>query len=347
MFQLRKILFLGIFVTILVSAYLYKRSYSLIQPITSIGTKIVNEVILTPTPIPFYDLTIPSLRVRNYESRIGDLVKAYERENYTAYTTSYDSEGLRINGLLTKPSGVMPQGGWPAVVFVHGYIPPKEYQTLEKYNDYVDFLARNGLVVFKIDLRGHGSSGGESSGAYYSSDYIVDVLSAYKALQNSGFVNKIGLWGHSMSGNVVLRSMASMPSIPAVVIWSGAVYSYTDFAKYSISDSSYQPPQMSSERVRKRQQLLSLYGEPSENSSFWKQVAATNYLDDLKGAIQIHHAVDDPVVKIGYSRDLMAFLDKTHVPHELYEYPSGGHNLTGSSFTQAMQRTVDFYKKNL
>jgi len=76
-------------------------------------------------------------------------------------------------------------------------------------------------------------------------------------------------------------------------------------------------------------------------------VAPTSYLNDLKGAIEINHAEDDTVVNIGYSRDLMALLDKTKVPHEFYTYPTGGHNIEGSSFSSAMQRTVEFFKKYL
>ncbi|OGK18133.1 hypothetical protein A2866_06600 [Candidatus Roizmanbacteria bacterium RIFCSPHIGHO2_01_FULL_39_8] len=76
---------------------------------------------------------------------------------------------------------------------------------------------------------------------------------------------------------------------------------------------------------------------------FWQQLAPTNFLDDLKGAIQIHHAVNDPVVNIGYSRNLKSLLDKTPVIHELVEYQDGGHNLSGSPFNQAMQKTVDFF----
>ncbi|MBI2617279.1 alpha/beta fold hydrolase [Candidatus Gottesmanbacteria bacterium] len=302
-----------------------------------------------PTPFPFRDITIPYLRERSYQSSLGDLEKISESGNYTSYVTNYDSDGLKISGLLTKPLGEMPSQGWPAIIFVHGYIPPKTYQTTSQYSDYVDYLARNGFVIFKIDLRGHGNSEGEPSGAYYSSDYIVDVLNAYNALESSPFVNpkKIGLWGHSMAGNVVLRSMASKPTIPAVVIWAGAVYSYVDFREYGISDASYQPPQMSSERVRKRQQLLDTYGQPSEESFFWNQVAPTNYLSELKGAIQIHHAADDDVVDIAYSRNLISLLSKTSVPNEFHEYPQGGHNLTGSSFTLAMDNTIEFFRKYL
>lgn len=88
------------------------------------------------------------------------------------------------------------------------------------------------------------------------------------------------------------------------------------------------------------------YGSLSATSVFWRQVAPTN-LNDLKGAIEIHHAQDDTVVNIGYSRDLIALLDKTKVPHQYYEYPTGGHNISGESFTLAMQRTVEFFKKYL
>ena len=73
----------------------------------------------------------------------------------------------------------------------------------------------------------------------------------------------------------------------------------------------------------------------------------TKYLSDIKGAIQIHHAVDDDVVNIGYSRDFDLLLDNTSIYHELNEYPSGGHNITGVSFSQAMRKTADFFKKYL
>ncbi len=214
---------------------------------------------------------------------------------------------------------------------------------------YVDYLARNGFVVFKIDLRGHGDSEGEAGGGYFGSDYVVDTLNAYAALQSADFVNPkaVGMWGHSMAGNILLRSFVVKPDIPAVVIWAGAVYSYVDRDKYGINDNSYRPPGLSTNTQNRRQQLQQQYGSPSATSVFWKQVIPTNYLNDLNGAIQIDHAIDDDVVNIGYSRDLISLLDKTKVVHELNEYPSGGHNIEGVSFMQAMQKTVEFFKKYL
>lgn len=311
--------------------------------------KILTNSSPTPTPFPFQDMTIPYLRSRNYESRLGELTKYSETSLYTSYLTSYTSDGLKINGLLTIPKEEMPEGGYPAIVFVHGYIAPTIYETTQRYNDHVNYLARNGFVVFKIDLRGHGDSEGEAGGAYYSSDYVIDTLNAFSALQNYEVVNPraIGLWGHSMAGNVTFRAFAAKPDIPAVVIWAGAGFTYTDLAEYRISDNSYRPPQQNTQRARKRQQLREAYGDFDPNHDFWKMVTPSNYVNDLKGAIQLNHAVDDNVISIEYSRNLNKILDSTSVIHELYEYPSGGHNITGGNFTKAMQNTVEFYKKYL
>lgn len=303
----------------------------------------------SPTPMPFEDLTIPYLRSRPYTGVLGKLEQVSAGSSYTSYSTSYLSDGLKINAQLTIPNGDMPLEGWSAIVFVHGYIPPSLYETFKNYAAYVDYLASEGFVIFKVDLRGHGNSEGTPGGAYYSSDYIIDVLNAKSALQKSDFVNpqKIGLWGHSMAGNVVSRAMAVDTSIPAVVIWAGAVYTYSDMQKYGIQDNSYRPPSDQSQRTRRRTQLFEKYGQFNPESAFWKSVPMTNYLSDIKGAIQIHHAVDDDVVNIGYSRDFDLLLDNTSIYHELNEYPSGGHNITGVSFSQAMRKTADFFKKYL
>jgi dipeptidyl aminopeptidase/acylaminoacyl peptidase len=244
----------------------------------------------------------------------------------------------------------MPDGGWPAIVFVHGYIPPTQYQTNgAAYSSYVDYLANNRFVVFKIDLRGHGDSEGEPGGGYFGADYVSDALHAYAALERADFVNpeRIGMWGHSMAGNILLRSAAVKQDIPAVVIWAGAVFSYLDQRKYGIQDGSYRPPDIASATRSRRQELFDKVGSPSAESEFWRAMAGTSFAADLKGAIELHHAVDDDVVNVGYSRDLADVLKEASVPHELHEYESGGHNISGASFNLAMGRTVEFFRKYL
>jgi len=53
--------------------------------------------------------------------------------NYSRYIASYRSDGLKIYALLTVPKGEKPKTGWPAIIFNHGYIPPDQYRTTERY----------------------------------------------------------------------------------------------------------------------------------------------------------------------------------------------------------------------
>lgn len=278
--------------------------------------------------------------------------------NYKRYIASYQSDGNKIFGLLTVPFEDPPEGGYSAIVFNHGYIPPKQYVTTEKYVSYVDYLARNGFVVFKIDLRGNGESEGTPTGSYFSSGYTIDAISALKSLQKLDYVNpdKIGMWGHSMAGNLVLRAALVEEDVGAVVIWSGAVYSYEDFGKYRLNDSSYvrreNDPHYDSRDLENplTKEVSKLRDDPEQvdfTDDFWSEISLTQNINYLGAPVQLHHTVNDPVVNIGYARDLADVLDANDKTYELYEYSGGGHNIDSPYFEQAMQRTVDFFKNEL
>ena len=93
---------------------------------------------------------------------------------YNQYVASYQSDGNKIDALMSVPVGEKPAHGWPIIVFNHGYIAPSEYRTTERYVRYVESLTLAGYIVFKPDYRGHGSSEGEpaSGGGYGDPGYI-------------------------------------------------------------------------------------------------------------------------------------------------------------------------------
>lgn len=277
-----------------------------------------------------------------------------DRSSYHQHLVSYLSEGNRIYGLLTIPFEEPPPAGYKAVVFNHGYIPPATYQTIERYTAYVDYLARNGFVVFKIDLRGHGNSEGEPTGSYFSPAYTIDAIAALKSLQKLDIIDPqgIGMWGHSMAGNLVLRAMLVEPDIKAGVIWAGAVYSYDDFAQYGITDNTYRPPatpetQETPDPRRSSREIFDTYGRPDTQIEYWQAVSLTENIEYLVNPLQLHHAQDDSVVNIGYSFDLAAVLQENGKQYEFFSYEGGGHNLNSPYFNQAMQRTVEFFRDNL
>ncbi len=308
---------------------------------------------IPPTPVFAIgsELTIDALLGRTIEG--GDITIEQQLEdgaNYARYIASYLSEGNRIYGLLTVPFGDPPADGFKAVVFNHGYIPPDQYRTTERYVAYVDALARAGFVVFKIDLRGFGNSEGEPTGTYFSPAYTIDAISALKSLQTLDYVDPegIGMWGHSMAGNLLLRAMLIEPAIKAGVIWAGAVYSYDDFSRYSIEDPSYNPSSAATSSSRRiGQQIREMYGPPDTAVPFWKAVSLTEHIDLLQSPLQLHHALNDNVVDVRYSDDLAAVLNAAGKAYEYYQYESGGHNIASPAFNDAMRRTIEFFQKNL
>ncbi|MEP0764259.1 MAG: alpha/beta fold hydrolase [Chloroflexota bacterium] len=297
------------------------------------------------------DLTIAALLEREIEgSEITFEQQLADGPSYAQHIVSYISEGNKIYGLLTIPFGDVPAGGFKAIVFNHGFIPPASYRTTERYVAYVHTLASHGFVVFKIDMRGHGDSEGEPTGTYYSPAYTIDAIAALKSLQTLDFVDPqgIGMWGHSMSGNLVLRTMLIEPDIQAGVIWAGAVYSYDDFVKYRISDPSSSGVITEESPSRRRgRELRAAYGQPNSETPYWRAVSLTEHIALLQRPLQIHHAVNDPVVNIGYSRDLAQVLAEHNKLYEFYEYEGGGHDIDSPYFEEAMERTIAFFQKHL
>ncbi|MBN2386464.1 MAG: alpha/beta fold hydrolase [Anaerolineales bacterium] len=203
-------------------------------------------VTLTPTPMPIvHPMSIPVMRAGEYPGSEIVVERELERRgNYRRYYAYYLSEGYKIYGLLTIPNGDPPEGGWPALVFNHGYIAPSIYRTTERYVTYVDRLARSGYVVFRIDYRGHDRSEGEARGAYGDPGYTVDVLNAVASLAQHPAVNpeKIGMWGHSMGGFLTLRAMVISPDIKVGVIWAGVVVSYPEMLYNWTRTTPFTPP---------------------------------------------------------------------------------------------------------
>lgn len=301
---------------------------------------------ITPSPTP-HPLTMESMRSREYPG--SDIVIEQSLEpgsNYYRYVASYLSDGLKIYGLLTVPYASAAEGGWPAIVFNHGFIPPDEYRTTERYVAYVNALATNGYVVFKIDYRGHGDSEGEATGGYSSPAYTVDVLNAVSSLQRFPGVNpeKMGLWGHSMGGHLTLRSMVTVKSIKAGVIWAGVVGSYQDMMTNWRRNRPFPTPAGRLSRIG--QELTDTYGSWDVNPDFWASISPIDNVADISGPIQLHHGTADGDVPLAFSESLYQAMLNAGKEVEFYTYQDNDHNIS-QAFSSAMQRTVEFYDRFL
>lgn len=261
--------------------------------------------------------------------------------NYSRYIASYMSEGNKIYGLLTIPEGEKPEGGFPIIAFIHGYIDPKIYQTTSRYVEYQDGLARNGFITYKIDLRGHGNSEGEAVNGHFSEAYVVDTLNSIASLKKLPEANpgKIGIWGHSNGGEIGLRSMVVSNEIKAGVFWAGVVGSFEGMLETYNSKIHFLYLGRGVPELVRENEL------PSQNPDFWKKIDPYSYLEGIGGEIQLHHGTTDESVPIETSRELVAAMEKIGREVEYYEYPGANHNLSNPAFGRAMERTVEFFKR--
>lgn len=304
---------------------------------------------LTPTATPIPDpMSILYMRAQEYPG--SDIVVQSEFDrgaNYRRYYAWYESEGLKIYGLLTIPDGEMPEGGWPAIVFNHGYIPPDVYRTTERYIAYVDRIARSGYIVYRIDYRGHDRSEGEANGAYGSPNYTIDVLNAVASIKKHPQVNpeKIGMWGHSMGGYLTLRSMVITEDVKVGVIWAGVVASYPDLIYNWRRTGSFTPSPSSTGRGW-RGRWIETYGTPEENPDFWAAVSSNTYVSDLSGPLQLHHGTEDEDVPLAFSIRLAEEVRTVGGIADLYTYEGDNHNIS-KYFTTAMDRTIAFFDQYL
>lgn len=313
-----------------------------------------------------HPLSISTLRKGEYPgSEITIEQTLPDGSNYFRYIASYRSDGLKIYALLTVPKGEMPEGGFPVVIFNHGYIPPVEYRTTERYAAYTDAFSRNGYVLFRSDYRGHGNSEGKAEGGYGTNAYTIDILNAISSVKKlkdpenpstgsaGSIVNadRIGMWGHSMGGHITMRAMVTDTSIKAGNIWAGVVGPYPDpFLRNQGSNlnpnATPRPTRATSRGGSWRNELIQAFGNYETNKEFWDSLSAVGYLKDLSGPVQLHHGTNDSSVPVEVSEYLEPMLEANGKNGGVYIYPGDDHNLT-NSFSLAMNRTIEFFDKYL
>lgn len=286
---------------------------------------------------------IDSLKQRNYPASPLLIEKTLPPgSNYQRYLASYRSDNLKIYGYLTVPTLPKPQKGFPAILFLHGYVTPQGYDPTSDYAASQDGFARAGFITFKPNFRGHGLSEGQAVSSPFAEGYLIDALNALSALKTFSEVNpqRLGLWGHSNGGAIALRVLVISKDIKAAVIWAGIVGTYQDLLE-TYRDRVPWLPLVNDAAFLQKHRL------PSANPRFWNKLDIYPYLNEITAPIQLHHGLADEEVPAEFSIHLNQELKHLGKTVSLYLYPQGNHNFSGSDFNLVLSRSVEFFQKNL
>ncbi len=305
---------------------------------------------ITSTPVAAAissPLAIAAMRAKAYpgsEMVIGQTLSS--GSGYSRYVVSYQSDGLKLFALLTIPAGNRPPGGWPVILLNHGYIPPSEYSTDASYARIVDPLASAGYIVFKPDYRGHDRSPGDPEQPYVSPDYITDSLNALASIRMYKDANphKIGVWGHSMGGNVTLHELVITHDLKAAVIMSGVVGSYSAIIDWWAARvaTGVLTTQNDLQTDQVLLQMISLHGTPQSNPVYWDAIDPTFFLSGVDMPVHIQVGTADGVVPPSFAQDLTSQLQGAGKTVTYRSYPGADHNLSPDT-PAAMAEAVAFF----
>ncbi len=143
-------------------------------------------------------------------------------ENPYAITneTLVSDDGIHIQAIVYTP--VDTSGNHPGVVVGHGFCENKRYMQALSIE-----LVKRGFIVVSIDFRGHGSSDGYLSDFARSNGLVLDMLAGVNYLEDLGFVDRIGLAGHSMGGGTSMLTALQNPTRINATVAIGALSTFT------------------------------------------------------------------------------------------------------------------------
>ena len=269
---------------------------------------------------------IENLRSREYQGEDIKIEQSTPSNNYyTSYQISYLSDDLKIYGQMNVPNG---NGPFPVIILNHGYFNQSSFQSGDGTQTMADILARQGYLTLASDYRGFGKSENDAQGSRgHNPNYSIDVLnliSSVKSLEKAD-PNRIGMWGHSMGGEVSMRAIEATDKVKAVALWAPTSANAAENHGF--------------------------YGggrnAPSSPSPETNGISPVNYLKYVTSPISIHQGLADTEVKPEWSKSLNEVLKKEGKTVEYFEYQGQDHNFRNLGWDLISQRTLEFYDKYL
>ena len=283
------------------------------------------------TPDPFLPYTISAMRTRSYGGGVLQIVEKLDEEKaFTRYKILYFSDGLRIYGFMNIPKG---EGAFPVIIAIHGYSDPDNYQLMPYTTSYADDLSRAGYLVVHPNLRGYGES--DSGENLYRAGFAVDILNLIAIIQENGIKvgatektipSRIGIWSHSMGGEIALRVITVSDDIKATMLYAPMTGDVIKNAQIYQNIIAYP----------------SLEEELNTPASLALAISPIYHYFHITSAIKLYHGTADPYIPVKYSQETCQILSNLGKEINCAFYEGAEHTFN-SNYTAQFEKSYFYF----
>lgn len=242
-----------------------------------------------------------------------------------------NSNGTQLYARLIKPANFRVGEKYPAIVMVYGGPGAQSVRNSWAGATWDQVLAARGFLIWQLDNRGSKGRGHAFESPIYhrmGKTELADQLEGIQYLVSQGLVDpaRIGIYGWSYGGYMTLYSLLNAPGTFRAGIAGAPVTSWRNY------DTIY------TERY---------LGLPSEDTEGYEASSAITYADKLQSKLLMLHNFEDDNVLFQNTMQMAAAFERAGKLFDMVIYPQKSHGVNGEYQRQLLEKTTDFFEKNI
>lgn len=298
-----------------------------------LGTR---KPVIKERPLVKYEYeTLKQRQPQVSEIRLEKLIK--QTESCSSYLFSYTSEAKKITGLANIPQG---PGLFPVIVQLRGWVDKTVYEPGVGTRPSGEYFCNNGFVTLAPDYLGYGQSDQPPPNVWEERFLrlvnVLDLLESMKTPNPELKIDpqKIGLWGHSNGGLAALTTLELSGGNYPTALWAPV----STYFPYDVLYYTWE----AEDRGKALRSSLAEFEKDYDTEKY----SFDNYLDWIKGPIQLHIGEADPYIPLSWPNNLVNKLKGLGKEVIYYTYPGADHNLS-TVWNTVVVRDVEFFRQQL